>query len=105
MSTINIADVDVTYRSVEVPDSCPMCGSILATGNLPSRPAVRELNLASANFLGTFGRRDGDGFEVDSEIGEERPSDAVWIPFAYECASCGEQLAAGSIGVTQREAP
>ena len=105
MTTISIADVDVKYRTVEVPESCPMCGSILATAGLPARPAVRELNLASANFLGTFGRDEGDGFEVDAETGEERPADAVWIPFGYECANCGELLAAGSIGVTQREEP
>ena len=31
MTTISVADVDVKYRSVEVPDSCPMCGNRLAT--------------------------------------------------------------------------
>jgi DNA-directed RNA polymerase subunit RPC12/RpoP len=99
MTTINVADVDVKYRTVEVPDTCPMCGSRLASEGEQRRPAVRELNLASANFLGTFGRDDGDGFLVDTETGEEHPSDAVWIVFGYGCAHCGELLASGSIGV------
>ena len=99
MMTISVADVDVKYRSVEVPDTCPMCGNRLATDGKTTRPAVRELNLASANFFGTFGRDGGDGFEVDTETGEEHPSDAVWIVFGYECADCGEVLASGSVGV------
>jgi predicted RNA-binding Zn-ribbon protein involved in translation (DUF1610 family) len=99
MTTISVADVDVKYRTVEVPDTCPMCGNRLATDGKGCRPAVRELNLASANFLGTFGRDNGDGFQVDTETGEEHPSDAVWIVFGYECAHCGELLATGSVGV------
>ena len=99
MTTISVADVDVTYRTVEVPDTCPMCGNRLATEGKGPRPAVRELNLASANFFGTFGRDGGDGFQVDTETGEEHPSDAVWIVFGYECAHCGELLATGSVGV------
>jgi predicted RNA-binding Zn-ribbon protein involved in translation (DUF1610 family) len=99
MTTISVADVDVKYRTVEVPDTCPMCGNRLATEGKVCRPAVRELNLASANFFGTFGRDSGDGFQVDTETGEEHPSDAVWIVFGYECAHCGELLATGSIGV------
>ena len=99
MTTISVADVEVKYRTVEVPDTCPMCGNRLATDGKGCRPAVRELNLASANFLGTFGREGGDGFQVDTETGEEHPSDAVWIVFGYECAHCGELLATGSIGV------
>ena len=100
MMTISVADVDVKYRTVEVPDTCPMCGNRLASEGAQARPAVRELNLASANFFGTFGRDSGDGFLVDSETGEEHPSDAVWIVFGYECAHCGELLATGSIGVS-----
>ncbi len=99
MTTISVADVDVKYRTVEVPDTCPMCGNRLATEGKGTRPAVRELNLASANFFGTFGREGGDGFQVDTETEEEHPSDAVWIVFGYECANCGELLATGSVGV------
>ena len=99
MTTISVADVDVKYRTVEVPDTCPMCGNRLASDGTGRRPAVRELNLASANFFGTFGRDDGDGFLVDTETEEEHPSDAVWIVFGYECAHCGELLATGSVGV------
>ena len=99
MTTISVADVDVKYRTVEVPDTCPMCGNRLATDGEGCRPAVRELNLASANFFGTFGREGGDGFQVDTEAEEEHPADAVWIVFGYECAHCGELLATGSIGV------
>ncbi len=100
MTTISVADVDVKYRTVEVPDTCPMCRSRLASDDGHCRPAVRELNLASANFFGAFGRDAGDGFLVDTEAGEEHPSDAVWIVFGYECAACGELLATGSIGVS-----
>jgi len=99
MTIISVADVDVKYRTVEVPDTCPMCGRRLASDGERCRPAVRELNLASANFFGTFGRDGGDGFLVDTEAGEEHPSDAVWIVFGYECAACGELLATGSIGL------
>jgi hypothetical protein len=99
MTTISIADVDVKYRTFEVPDTCPMCGNRLASDGDIRRPAVRELNLASANFFGTFGRDDGDGFLVDTETNEEHPSDSVWIVFGYECAHCGELLATGSLSV------
>ncbi len=99
MATISVADVDVKYRTVEVPDICPMCGNRLASDGDSRRPAVRELNLASANFFGTLGRDGGDGFLVDTETEEEHPSDAVWIVFGYECAHCGEPLASGSLGV------
>ena len=100
MPNISVADVEVKYRTVEVPEACPMCGSHLASDGAGRRPAVRELNLASANFLGSFGREGGDGFLVDTEAGEEHPSDAVWIVFGYECARCGELLATGSVGVS-----
>lgn len=103
MTTISVADVDVTYRTVAVPDSCPGCGGRLASEGRHCRPAVRELNLASANFFGTFGRKGGDGFQVDTESGEEHPSDAVWIVFGYECVACGELLASGSVGVSSQE--
>src|SRR5512137_547839 len=99
MMTISVADVDVKYRTVEVPEVCPMCGNRLQTNGRLRRAAVRELNLASANFFGTFGRDGEDGFLVDTEAGEEHPSDAVWIVFGYECADCGEVLASGSVGV------
>ncbi|MBI5068697.1 MAG: hypothetical protein HZB56_10695 [Deltaproteobacteria bacterium] len=105
MTIINVADVDVRYRTVEVPDTCPACGSCLASEGRRCRPAVRELNLASANFFGTFGRNGGDGFQVDTEGGEEHPSDAVWIVFGYECVACGELLATGSLGVSQEGEP
>ncbi len=101
MATINVADVDVKYRAVEVPDSCPMCGNRLASEGAGRRPAVRELNLASANFFGTFGREDEDDeFLVDTETSEEHPSDSVWIAFGYECAACGELLASGALSVS-----
>ena len=100
MTTVSVADVDVKYRTAEVPDVCPMCGSRLATDGDVVRAAVRELNLASANFFGSFGREGGAGFLVDGDAGEEHPSDAVWIVFSYECASCGEMLASGSVGVS-----
>ncbi len=99
MPIVSVADVDVKYRDVEVPESCPMCGNRLAT-RLATRPAVRELNLASANFYGTFGRDLGDvGFDVDAEVPEEHPSDAVWIVFGYECVGCDELLATGTVSV------
>lgn len=31
MASISVADVDVKYRAVEVPDICPMCGNHLAS--------------------------------------------------------------------------
>jgi hypothetical protein len=95
--TINVADVEVKYRTVEVPDACPTCGSPLASDGDRARPAVRELKLASANFLGAFGRDAPEEFRVDMEAPEEHPSDAVWIAFGYECARCGEVLATGSV--------
>ena len=99
MTTISVADVDVKYRTIGVPETCPMCSNRLASDGDIRRPAVRELNLASANFFGTFGRDDGDGFLVDTETEEEHPSGAVWIVFGYECAHCGELLATGSLSV------
>jgi hypothetical protein len=61
MLRVGVADVEVKYRRVEVPEVCPLCGSRLETGAEGRRVAVRELNLASANFLGTFCREDGRG--------------------------------------------
>jgi hypothetical protein len=99
MPTISVADVDVKYREVEVPEACPMCGArLVARGT--RYPAVRELNLASANFYGMFRREGGDGgFSVAADMPEEHPSDAVWIVFGYECVRCGELLATGSVNV------
>ncbi len=98
MPFVNVADVDVKYHQVEVPEACPMCGSRLATRGF--RRAVRELNLASANFYGTLGRDGGDsGFAIDPAASEEHPSDAVWIVFGYECVRCGELLATGTVSV------
>ena len=100
MATINVADVDVKYRAVEVPDSCPMCGNRLASKGAGRRPAVRELNLASANFFGAFGRPgDRDGFALDPDTPEEHPSEAIWVVFGYECTGCGELLATGDLSV------
>lgn len=96
MLRVNVADVTVKYRTVEVPEVCPMCGSRLAAP-LHGRARVRELNLASANFYGAIGRDHGEGFVVDTEAGEEHPSDAIWIAYAYECVGCGEILATGTI--------
>lgn len=99
MPYVNIADVDVKYHLVEVPESCPMCKSRLMTRE-GFRRAVRELDLASANYYGTFGRGDGDsGFTIDPAASEEHPSDAVWIVFGYECVRCGELLATGTVSV------
>jgi predicted RNA-binding Zn-ribbon protein involved in translation (DUF1610 family) len=103
MLRVSVADVEVKYRSVEVPEECPMCGARLVTGADGQRGAVRELNLASANYFGTFGRERGegvDGFAIDPESGEEHPSDAVWVVFGYECAACGEVLASGCVDVS-----
>jgi hypothetical protein len=91
-----VADIAVRYRAVEVPEVCPLCGTRLAVPT-PDGGRVRELNLASANFLGAFGTGEGEGFLVDAVLGEEHPSDALWIPFGYECAGCGETLACGTI--------
>jgi hypothetical protein len=100
MFRVNVADVEVKYRTVEVPDLCPMCGRDLSTTSVGERSAVRELNLASANFYGSLGRSEEDGgFTVDPASDEEHPSDAVWVVFAYECARCGELLATGSVDV------
>jgi ribosomal protein S27E len=96
MLRVNVADVTVTYRTVEVPEVCPMCGGRLAAP-IRGRAQVRELNLASANFYGAIGRENGEGFVVDTEAGEEHPSDAIWIAYAYECAGCGEILATGTV--------
>ncbi len=100
MLRVSVADVEVKYRQVEVPEACPMCGSRLETGADGRQGAVRELNLASANYFGTFGREDGEGFLVDPEAGEEHPSDSVWVVLGYECARCGELLASGSVDVS-----
>jgi predicted RNA-binding Zn-ribbon protein involved in translation (DUF1610 family) len=100
MLRVSVADVEVKYRVVEVPEVCPMCGAQLRGETGDGRGAVRELNLASANYFGTFGREDGDGFAVDPESGEEHPSDALWVVFGYECVSCGEVLASGCVDVS-----
>lgn len=72
MPFVNVADVDVKYHQVEVPEACPMCGSSLATRD-GYRRAVRELNLASANYYGTLGREDDDsGFTLDLRRRPER---------------------------------
>jgi hypothetical protein len=97
MLLISVADVEVKHRSVEVPEACPMCGADLtAQGNGRLAP-VRELNLASSNFYGSFANDPEHTFHVDSDAGEEHPSDSLWVVFAYECASCGELLATGTI--------
>jgi len=97
MLLMSVADVEVKHRTVEVPETCPMCGARLtAPGNGRFAP-VRELNLASSDFYGSFANDPEHTFHVDSEAGEEHPSDALWVVFAYECASCGEVLATGTI--------
>ena len=96
MLRVNVADVTVKYRTVEVSEVCPMCGSRLAAP-LVGRARVRELNLACANFYGAIGRDHGEGFVVDTEAGEEHPSDSIWISYGYACAGCGETLACGTI--------
>ena len=100
MRTITIVDVQAKYRTVEVPDSCPLCSAVLERAGGRRRPAVRELNLASSNFYGTFGPGDDTEFEVDTEAGEQRPSDSIWLVYGYECANCGELLAAGHLDVS-----
>jgi predicted RNA-binding Zn-ribbon protein involved in translation (DUF1610 family) len=100
MLRVSVADVEVKYRQVEVPEACPMCGAALEARGEDGLGAVRELNLASTNFFGAFGRTDGEGFVVDPEGGEEHPSDAVWVVFGYECARCGELLASGAVDVS-----
>jgi len=92
-----VADVEVKYRTVEVPEVCPMCGARLTAPSSGHLAPVRELNLASSNFYGAFANDPEHPFDVDSEAGEEHPSDALWVAFAYECASCGELLATGTI--------
>ncbi len=101
MFQVSVADVEVKYRTVEVPETCPMCGSRL-TGPTGGRWApVRELNLASSNFYGTFGDDPERPFDVDAESGAEEPSDGIWVVFGYECAGCGELLASGAVDVSQ----
>lgn len=102
MFRVSVADVEVTYRTVEVPDGCPMCGRVLSQRGGGEPGAVRELNLASANFYGSLGRSEVEGgFTVDPGSDEEHPSDALWVVFAYECAACGELLATGAVDVQQ----
>lgn len=59
---------------------------------------MRELNLASANFFGTFGRDGGDGFLVDTETEEEHPSDAVWIVFGTSAGTAASSWHAARSG-------
>jgi hypothetical protein len=97
MLTVSVADVAVKYRTVEVPEVCPMCGTRL-TDEADGREApVRELNLASSNFYGCFANDPEHWFHVDPAAEEEQPSDALWVVFAYECAGCGELLATGTV--------
>jgi ribosomal protein S27E len=99
MLLVRVADVAVKYRTVEVPEVCPMCGARLTGGPDGGEAAVRELNLASSSFYGCFGSDPDHVFHVDPGADEEQPSDALWVVFAYECAGCGELLATGTIGV------
>lgn len=95
MLLISVADVAVKYRTVEVPEACPMCGARLTMQGNGRFAPVRSL--ASSNFYGSFANDPEHTFHVDAEAGEEHPSDALWVHFAYECASCGELLATGTI--------
>ena len=98
MPHVTVADVSVKYRTVEVPDVCPACGARLMTPAGGRCAPVRELNLASSNFYGSFVRdHELQAFEVDPDSSEEHPSDALWVAFAYECACCGELLASGAV--------
>ncbi len=97
MLLISVADVMVKYRTVEVPDTCPMCGAHLTVQGNERFAPVRELNLASSNFYGSFANDPERTFHVDGEAGEEHPSDALWVHFAYECARCGELLVTGTV--------
>ncbi|HTP27498.1 MAG TPA: hypothetical protein VMK12_17830 [Anaeromyxobacteraceae bacterium] len=98
MLKISVADVLVRYRTVEVPETCPECGSQLEEGK-KSQSAVRELNLASANYYGAFRAEEGGAFHVDPASQEETPADALWVVYAYECSACGEVLATGALDV------
>jgi hypothetical protein len=97
MLLVSVADVEVKYRTVEVPEVCPMCGVRLTNGPEGREAPVRELNLASSNFYGCFANDPEHSFHVDPAAEEEQPSDALWVVFAYECTGCGELLATGAI--------
>ncbi len=97
MLLISVADVEVKHRTVEVPEACPLCGARLTAAANGHGAPVRELNLASSNFYGSFANDPEHAFRVDGDAGEEHPSDALWVVFAYECASCGELLATGTV--------
>jgi hypothetical protein len=90
MLQVTVADVSMKYCTVAVPETCPRCGARLTVLSAGRWAPVRELNLASSNFYGSFANDPEQTFRVDADRGEEKPSDAVWIVFAYECASCGE---------------
>ena len=97
MLQVSVADVAVKYRTVEVPEVCPMCGARFTGGPEGREAPVRELNLASSNFYGCFADGPEHSFHVDPAGEEEQPSDALWVVFAYECTGCGELLATGTI--------
>jgi hypothetical protein len=97
MLSMNVADIQVTHRTIEVPETCPACGASLAAWNPADDPPVRELNLTASNFFGRFAADSEHAFQVDPRSGEEHPSDAIWIAYGYECVRCGELIATGTV--------
>ena len=97
MLVMQVADIEVKHRTVEVPEKCPACGATLAAWDPDKEAPVRELNLTTSNFYGRFADDPSHPFRVDPRGGEEYPAEAMWVAFGYECAGCGEVLATGAL--------
>lgn len=93
-----IADVRVTYRTIEVPDVCPNCAQpFIGTDTYP----IKEYDLVDARGIGIRvnanpAKKDGTEVEID-ETGSDSDAEESYHPVGYYCAECRQPFAEGKI--------
>lgn len=96
MPKLEIADVTIKYRVVEVPESCPKCGASLVKKTDDDHSNLEEANYADTYYRGAIidAREEGTHeFDVDSGYGPS--TGETFIVVGYNCGKCHETLVAG----------
>ena len=100
MPLVRVNDVEVTSRHLDIPETCPGCGSKTST-------SVEEINLVEEYLAGSFEVEDADS---RSPLYTFEPiENASWaygessIVVGYRCRSCRRELVTGSFSETEGE--
>lgn len=80
--SLQVSDLIITPRTVEVPDNCPSCGR-----DLRAHEALKHVEYQAYERLATIG-----DFEIDWGDDEPRLSEGD-LACSWECAHCGYELA------------